>query len=491
MSSFDQAPPSGEGFSHAGLKREFELATTSLLDLQEEVGSLLIRSASDPLFEHRLRHRLEDLQRQRKDLMITWARIALTWKMAGGSLILGGDLPEGAAPGLAAATRATTTAPTVRGEPEVISRTRIRRADAPSSSVDGGPVHEAAPPARVVLDFDHAALLELLRVLGEPGLHLESVAAVRDELNRLSSGSTAMRMDAWARMPKPVQQALVGIVVSRARHIQDEVDPMMVPIDMAGDLDRVFSTMTSFSKREQPGFVFGLQRHHHPRGLTWLADARRWWADLADFLPDPGLLNPDRALAELRRAAAVTPVADENDALLAIAGKAIDAGLDPEDARLVTAMAPHYDALRKEARFKHLRKAIRDLRKLDEQSEAELTGGAELPEDWAFEGLVEGRIAVVVGDVPAPARKRLGEVFRWARADWITGDAGSVLEDAIDRIRQGQVDHVIVVRRFAGLDVDRLLLPACELARVPVADIAGGYGVTAFRKALAAALDQG
>lgn len=490
MSGFEQSGPSSDASGQAGLQREFELATSNLLELQAEVGSLLQRSVTDPLFEHRFRHRLEELQRQRKDMMITWARIALTWKMWGGNVRLEGAIAEPAAPAPSPA-QASFPSSSFRGEPEIISRSRIRRVEPRASLIDEGPVSEPSAPIRPALEYDHDALLEILRILGEPGRPIDHTEGVRDELTRLCSGTSAFRIDAWARMPKAIQQALVGIVVSRARHVQDEVDPDHIPSEMTGDLDRVFSTMTSFSKREQPGFVFGLQRHHHPRGLTWLADARRWWADLADFLPDPGLLNPDRALAELRRVAATTPVDDENEALLAIAGKAIDAGLDPEDPRLVTAMIPHYDALRKEARFKHLRKAIRDLRKLDEQSEAELTGGTELPEDWAFEGLVDGRIAVIVGDLPEEARKRLVEVFRWARADWVSGDAGRQLEEAVDRIRQGQVDHVIVVRRFAGLDADRLLLPVCELASLPVADIKGGYGVTAFRKALEVALKHG
>ncbi len=62
--------------------------------------------------------------------------------------------------------------------------------------------------------------------------------------------------------------------------------------------------MTAFSKREQPGFVFGLQRHHHSVGETWAADAFRWWDGLTARLPDPSVLDPDRALHALRDAMA-------------------------------------------------------------------------------------------------------------------------------------------------------------------------------------------
>lgn len=470
--------------ARAGLQREFELVTQGLLELQAEVGALLQRSAHDPLFEHRLRHRLEELQRQRKDMMITWARIALSWKLGGGSVVLAGE-GEPSAPAESVRYDAAPR-PAPRGEPEVISRTRLRR---PVMVADEGGATEAVAPPRVQLQFDHELLVELLRALGEPGRPIDTEAGVRDELERLVTGTSASRIDGWSRMPKAIQQALIGLVVARARHVQDEVEPDLVPTEMTGELDRVFSSMTSFSKREQPGFVFGLQRHHHPRGLTWLADARRWWADLADFLPDPGLLNPDRALAELRRLAARSDVDEET--LLAQCGKVLDAGMDPEDPRLVTAMIPHYEALRKEARFKHLRKSIRDLRKFDEQSDAEIESGAELPEDWPLEGMVEGRIAIVVGQPSEAVRRHLQDCFRWARAEWISGDAGREMEDVVERARKGQIDQVVVLRRFAGLDADRLLLPVCALARVPVADVRAGYGVTAVRQALERALDRG
>lgn len=493
MSDMDSAGTAPDASANAELRRDFDTTFRALVDVQRELGVLLARAAADPWLEHHDRHRIEDLRTRRKDLMLGWSRLALSWALRGGEVRLDGH-PTGA-PAAPPLPPQTVLPPSYgrhevmsrhdamnRGEPEIITRTRIRRPDGLRETE----VNEA-PVERVPLDMDHERLIELLRMLGEPTTPLDSHERVREELAHLSTGTAMPRLDEWATFPKQVQKALVGMTVARSRHLQDETPTEWLPTELTGDLDRLFSTMTGYSKREQPGFVFGLQRHHHPMGLTWLADARRWWADLVDFLPEPSVLSPDRALSELRRR--VQSGGDE-ESVLAQVTITLEAGISAEDPRLVTIMDSYYEALRKEAKFKHLRKAIRDFRKEDEKSLEELQNPElELPEDWAFEGMVEGRHAAVVGGpIAEDARKRLGEVFRWAQVDWVDGDHPRALENLAERARLGEVDQVIVLRRFVGNDADRILVPVCQQARIPVADVPTGFGMTAVRKALETAL---
>ena len=78
-------------------------------------------------------------------------------------------------------------------------------------------------------------------------------SVTKNLLERVSSE----QIDTWRTLPREAQKALVGLVTARARHLQDERDPDQMGPDTRDELDRVFSALTSFSKREQPGFVFG------------------------------------------------------------------------------------------------------------------------------------------------------------------------------------------------------------------------------------------
>ncbi|NOY27832.1 MAG: hypothetical protein GXP62_18365 [Oligoflexia bacterium] len=484
MADMDSTVAAPTPVVETGLQRDFTKTGAALAALQAELSVMLSRGAEDPWEEHQDRHRIDELRRRRKELLIAWASQALTWRLRGGTVELTGDATEPDRP-----PRPTPPAPlgSSSSQPEIYTRPRLRRPDAARSSYDDEP--SPARGRRVQLDMDHDRLIELLRMLGEPTTPLDSVERVRDELSGLTAGTSNARLDEWCAYPTQVQKALVGITVARARHLQDEVDHELLPLELTGDLDRLFSTMTGYSKREQPGFVFGLQRHHHPMGLTWLADARRWWADLVDFLPEPSVLSPERALGELRRR---IQAGLGEEQILAQLTVALDAGVEAEDPRLVTMMDSAYEALRQEARFKHLRKAIRDARDQDEASAAELANpDAVLPEDWPYEGLVEGRTtAVVGGPVPEEARKRLAEVFKWAEVEWVDGAHPRALEDLAERARDGEVDHVVVLRRFVGEDADRVLIPICDDNAVPVADVASGYGVKAIRGALETAFSE-
>lgn len=357
--------------SQKDLKTLFENAQADLINAQSELSSLIANAAADPWLETQQEGQRAVLTGKRDEMLQKWARIALSWMLRGGQLQL--IPPDGQGPPQIISTPRPTARPTPVASPPiaapaprrpVVSRRppvvqTIRRGAATRADADysAGVSGRTSPTWRrtTVNDLDAEALRDLLDALTEP-MDLNSDDDVRNELERLLNVTTPQGLMDWASFPKPVQRSLVGHIVARARHVQDELSPGSFPLDLSHDLDRIFSGMTAFSKREQPGFVFGLMRHHHPVGESWLSDALKWWQDLINQLPEDIRPDPEGALDELEQLLE-EDVDDEEiiDQALAV----LEDGLDPEDERLVQMMAPHKHLLRHHTQFKKLRKAIR------------------------------------------------------------------------------------------------------------------------------------
>lgn len=342
------------------LKALFESTQNELLTAQNALSDLIARTAADPWLETQQEDEKAQLTKQRDEVLQKWSRLALSWMLRGGKfqmLDAQGNARQIAAPTatrtvIRRPARAVPVVQTIRRgrhEPEV-THTAVRR---PTPSP--GATREWRRPAPTINELDGEALRDILDVLEEPQ-DLVTLEDVRGELERLLQGTTPQQLLDWTSFPKSVQRSLVGHVVARARHVQDELSPEIFPPDLSHDLDRIFSGMTAFSKREQPGFVFGLMRHHHPVGENWLSDARKWWQDLINQLPEDIRPDPEGALEDLQQA--IEEEADE-DEIIESALAALEDGLDAEDPRLVKLMTPHRDLLGKHTQFKKLRKAIR------------------------------------------------------------------------------------------------------------------------------------
>ena len=471
--------------------QQFQAASAELVSIQREL-SHLYRLAADPLTEAQSAHRRAELIARRDSLLNIWARLGLSWLLKGGGVQLLEPVPVAAEPSRAADGGAES-APAADGAEPVAAPTPAVAATV-ATLIDRGVDYGAdrglapswarpvAPPPRPQpIDLDR--LREILKGFDPPPPVLDDETQVRDELRKLADNTTPQALGMWLDFPKDVQRALVGMAVARARHVQDEISPALHPITIDQELDRFFSGMTAFSKREQPGFVFGLRRHHHPVAERWEEDANRWWAELANRLPEPITPNPERALNALRETIEANGSDEE---VVQRALEVLDAGVAAEDPRFVRAMIPHQDKLRKHTRFKRLRKAIRDLVAEDEAVEAE--SGSDvgpLPEDWPFrKRLSDLRAVIVGGDARETARVRIQEVFGFESLDWVSADHSKNVSDLATRIRGGTVDFVIVLRRFIGHDVDRQVLPAARAADVPWISVERGYGVTQVRAAI-------
>ncbi|MEL6347851.1 MAG: hypothetical protein AAFV53_32395, partial [Myxococcota bacterium] len=148
-------------------------------------------------------------------------------------------------------------------------------------------------PPRAV---DSGGLRALLDAVKMPNPSEAGTAFIRREIDVLSAATRSEALGAWLAFPQNVQQALVGLIACRARHLQDERLPGEVSALEMATLDSIFQTLSGFSKREQPGFVHGLARSHEPRKGSWRDDAQDWWQKLQGMLPDDPNLNPERAL---------------------------------------------------------------------------------------------------------------------------------------------------------------------------------------------------
>lgn len=465
--------------------QQFQATSTELIVVQRELAQLF-RMSADPLLESQTSGRRAELTARRDSLLDHWARIGLAWLLQGGGVQLV-DAPQPAE----GTSQAEAAEGAVAGEPTESGPTVVVVSAPPSSerhmdsaSFDRGLSPSwvrAVPPRPQPVDVER--LREVLKGFDPPPSNITEEAQVRDELRRLSDNTTPTAISAWLDFPKEVQRALVGMAVARARYVQDEISPALHPITIDQELDRFFSGMTAFSKREQPGFVFGLRRHHHPVAERWAEDAQRWWTELATRLPEPITPNPERALNTLQQS--IDDDAGEEE-VVQRALEVLDAGVAADDPRFVRMMIPHLVKLGKHTRFKRLRKALRDMMTEDETIVAESeSDDSVLPSDWALREHVAGRHAAIVGgDAREDARKRIQDAFGFASLEWVTTDHGRNLQNLASSIKSGGVDFVILLRRFIGHNVDQLVLPAARSSEVPWISVERGYGVQQIKAAI-------
>lgn len=319
----------------------------------------------------------------------------------------------------------------------------------------------------------------------------EALGPLRDDGEaELTALALAIRdADRWRALPRELQRTLVGLLTARLRRAQDE-------LGVSGSrLDDAFSSLSAWSKREQPGWVNGLSRGHMPTRGSWTADAEAYQARLPRQEPAPAVReNIERQLEGLR---AFLPEFDSApaEALEAVGAqfrqmvrKAIDSGVrasDPRLLKLVAARAELFDG----PDFKALRKALRDDAEVPELDDDERA--PPLPPDWAWWGRTRRRRGVLVGGDPRePNRARLESAFGFSELEWVgTEFKRNNLQTVRDRVRAGKLDIVIILGAFVGHDADDVILPAARECGVDWVHVDKGYGIVRVRRAIERFLD--
>ncbi len=323
------------------------------------------------------------------------------------------------------------------------------------------------------------SLEDLVQAIGKP-TKLESREDVAAAVQRLTGGIA--RMDAWLDQSQEAQKALMGLISSLARQIQDESN---FGLTFAEDeaLRSAFSRMTAWSREHRPGFVPGLSRSNPPDHGSWYDDYRHWYQMLQ---PPPdhhdAVSSAEGALGALQRM--LEDGATSPEELVSLARRAIESGVSQSDPRLVSMLTPFQSSLQGARGLKTLKNALRDALNAEEQDVVQADQSDPVPEGWPLFQLTEGKHAVVIGGDPRPAAiERLHSAFRLRNLEWEEADVRRVRALA-ERIRRGSIDLVIVLRRFISHREHDLVRPACQEAGVPICVVDTGYGVTQIRLAM-------
>lgn len=292
--------------------------------------------------------------------------------------------------------------------------------------------------------------------------------------------------DEWTAFPAGIRRALLGLHGAWLRALQDGGVPDR-------EVTGLFSTLTTYSKREQPGVVHGLARFHVSQGASWAEDADQIRGELESIVEDLDVDPPSaERLLEAIAATAVevdrAPTPETANAMRTKLARAIRealaAGVRARDVRLVRLAAPHVGAL-VAPEFKALRKAIRVAAEEDEEEPAD-ADGSPLPADWAWWPKTRGRHAIMVGGSPRELnRVRLERAFEFGELEWMPAEfRRNSLLAVRKRVLAGSVDVVLILRRFVGHDADDIIIPACKERGVDWVHVEHGYGVARLRQGI-------
>ncbi|MFZ5478375.1 MAG: hypothetical protein ACOZNI_16525 [Myxococcota bacterium] len=378
-----------------------------------------------------------------------------------------------------------------------------RPAEPPPPEVRPAPARPAGPPASVDAIAGLKERFESGGAFSVPeidpnwpaflGDTLKQLAATRDPDTHLNTVLHVVAgWDRWMGLPSEAQRALAGALAARLRTLQEVAFPEDRRIAHA------FGILSAFMKKARPGFVSGLSRTHRPARETWEADAEAFFERLYDMLPTPAedAPNVQRALQSVERLVAELETAPDEvrDAISAQLRRDVGAllaqGVSARNPRLVRVVAPAASAL-DGGEFRALRRAIRDEQEAAREEASEDEAPADLPADWAWWPMTRARRAVMIGGSPRELnRARLEKVFGFAELDWLPAEfRRNSLQTIRDRVKNGGVDMVIILRSFVGHDADQVILPACREAGVGWVSVEQGYGVVRVRQAIERYLD--
>lgn len=163
----------------------------------------------------------------------------------------------------------------------------------------------------------------------------------------------------WGNFTQSIQHAVVTLVTSRLRNIQDHIGSN--PFDQER-IAKMFRRLTRFSSDFRPGFVHGLARDKVPEFESWQVDEQNAWARLEDYLdlkPQLPKLSPERlqkldALKELIKREAELP--NFSNDLRAAVTDCINSGFPQDSPHLAAVLESHLSHLSGK-RFKKLRLA--------------------------------------------------------------------------------------------------------------------------------------
>ncbi len=345
--------------------------------------------------------------------------------------------------------------------------------------------------------IDPAALAGLVDLLGEvpiPTGEAMDKNSVKNEIDMLLLATAEGSLLRWVGLPQRVQRSMVGLFACRARRVQDQEMGAVRLAGLEDRLDPIFSRLSSYSKRYQPGWVKGLSFNHTPDRGSWYEDSVFWWNELQRAIggdEKKTTANAERLIAKVEKAILSSTEEEDTEAILAAFREALEGGIKADDPRLIRLASPYLEAMLSEGPiFKDLRRFARKGAGLDSVDSGEFPPDATQdlgpPPDWAWWSLVRGKRAVIVGgDRREEARRRLARAFEFASLEWIPlQHENNTLRSLAHSVTAGGIDLVILLRRFVPHQADEVVIPACKAAGVPFVSVETGYGVERVKQAV-------
>ena len=351
------------------------------------------------------------------------------------------------------------------------------------------PPPQAEPGSRSVEQARDAASRQ---VASDPTGLMQSVLDIipfseDDEIEVMRLHAAIRDSERWRSLPRELQRGVVALCSARLRRLQDDrklIHPR---------LEESFSMLTAFSKREQPGYVVGLSRHHKPVRNSWEEDARAWWERLrsppVSEIPASPPPNQEKLITALMGALAEmesSPVEQRAAAAADVRRRVREAlvgGVSARDPRLVNLCTPVVEIFDTPelCNVAHALRGEPDELIVDDAPERD-----DVAVEWPWWGRTRARRALVIGGEPRElSRQRIQRAFGFADLEWFPAEfRRNSLATVRDRVRAGKVDIVIILGAFVGHDADEIVVPACRERGVDCVYVERGYSVGRVRVAI-------
>jgi hypothetical protein len=315
----------------------------------------------------------------------------------------------------------------------------------------------------------------------------------------------------YGMLSRPEQYAQLKIWIGRYRQFQDEGDPGATPgsvsaveIEEAQALaQRVFHQLKTLSKQYEPGYIDAFRLDFQTDWSAYVAEAQGQLQQAVDAAKHAREREQQRGEQQARDAERLQQTREAGRAALAALKELTDGGNRPAEELDLAALA---DLLRKAVRGlgasdpdvlaaaapyrEHVDgDDLRALRLNLDRARREEVGDPE-PDVARDEDLLAStrglRALMVGGSVREDARRSLESLFGFDRLDWEPyEDAKPAALDSLEqRVRNGGVDLVLILKGFIGHHVTDRLRPACQKSGVPCVLVERGYGPSQVGEAL-------
>jgi hypothetical protein len=429
----------------------------------------VIKRTSDPSQAASATSALHDISEEHQLTAEHLGKLLLRWQFRGYGLELpSGETDQSSEPSLDTEPSSDKPPPTKK-RPDKPPK---EKASPPTTSSIGGPDIERG--------VRHAS--QLIDNLGSPPDSFEGITDVTEEFQTIQD---AFNPEEWSHYPQDLKTMMMSYLAARARWLQEEASTQ--DLEMAGvdeHLEGFFPSLTKFMKRHEPGYAYGLAKHHVPQETpSWYGDAEYWRDEIEDHLgvPDGGEdLNPERALARLKDFIETSPDPDD------VAGyvtSLVKSGLDPSDPRLLKMVGGIYDPeVFGSSELKEFRRAYRDFytEDSDQTKDRAMT-------DWTlYPKMSDLDVALVGCDISSERRHAIQEALGFRTMTTINPNKIRRVQSATDKVYNGSYDLIVVLTdRTSTHAVDDTLLDAAKsMEGVSVVQVPTGHNASQIRRSI-------